>query len=401
MSKMLSQPSAYKKKKVHRCTFLRSLYDREIKGTHMNVVKSTCQTVHPNCSILDVKTPTPFLRKFSPDGRHLIALSTDLTSVEVYDYRGCSMAADILKNFEKNFLVRGNGDVACNQVFERLFKLKHCIKVTPEEEKLIRTCMLFTEDGRYALVGSSISLGDLRLEFNEIYTSNEAIRPNLSYPLEDYRIYLVNLSLGLVSQSLLFKSDNIYLNNNEGIYLLNDTVAILSVQHQTIYIYKIIDNYLQFQRKIGPICNEDDRDVIKSVYTCMNSATYRPFRERSINGLKHKFMVFLYNKAVHENEKSKSNIPLKTFYEKFKQVCKYFKIIVIKYIVIINTFIFLQLVSFRIWKMQLLDENHLLIRYAAERVVTMKIISANVEESYFMIYDMATNTVNSSFSKFN
>lgn len=321
---MLSKSSAFKKKKVHRCTILRSLYDRELNGTHMNVFKSTCQTVHPNCSILDVKIPTPFLRKFSPDGRHLIAFSNDLASVEVYDYRGCSVAADILKNYEKN-IIGADDDVARDQVFDRLFKLKHRIRVTPEEERLTRTCILFTENGHYILVGSSASLDYARLEFNEIYSNNESVKPNPVYPLEDYRIYLINLSRGLVCDSLLFKSDKIYLNHNEGIYLLNDTVAILSVQHQTIYIYKIVNSHMHLQRKIGPICHEDDHDLIKSVYTFIKRATYKPFKERSINGLKHKFMVFLYNKAVDEGEKSKSSIPLKTFYENFKHVCKYFK----------------------------------------------------------------------------
>lgn len=44
--------------------------------------------------------------------------------------------------------------------------------------------------------------------------------------------------------------------------------------------------------------------------------------------------------------------------------------------------------------MQLLDENHILIRYASEEVATIKIQEPNTQASFFMIYNMATTVVN-------
>lgn len=328
MSKTLFKPNAMKKRKSRRCNILHSLYGREINGTRSNIFKTTCQTVHPNCSILDIKIPTPFLRKFLPDGRRFIAFSNDLTSVEVYDYCGCSTVADLLRNYEKNVIgANDEEDIARDQIFERLFKLKYRIRVTPEGEKLTRNCILFTEDGQYALVGSSISLEDVPLEFNDTYSNNESVNPTRSSPLENYTLYLINLRLGLVSQSLLFKSDKIHFNYNQGVYLFNNTVAVLSVQHQTIYIYKIVNNQMHLLRKIGQFCHEDDYNLLTSVYKFMKSSTYKPFREHSINGLKHKFLVFLYKKAVLEGEKLESVLPLKKFYEKFQQVSECFKTI--------------------------------------------------------------------------
>lgn len=46
------------------------------------------QNIVPNLSIACVEKPSCFLRKFTPDGRHLIAFSGDQTSVEIYQYNG-------------------------------------------------------------------------------------------------------------------------------------------------------------------------------------------------------------------------------------------------------------------------------------------------------------------------
>lgn len=55
---------------------------------------------------------------------------------------------------------------------------------------------------------------------------------------------------------------------------------------------------------------------------------------------------------------------------------------------------FFQFLSLRMWKMQLLDENHILIRYASEEVATIKIQEPNTQASFFMVYNMATTMVN-------
>lgn len=329
MSKIFSEPGAIKQKKVPRCTILRSLYDREINGTkrRMNCIRATYQTVYPNCTIINVEKPPCYLRKFTPDGRHFIAFSHDQTSIEVYDYLGCSMAANLLKNYEGNCIGQNNeGDVIRKRIFDRLFQLRYRIRVSPEGEQLNRECSLFTENGDYAVVGSAAVIpDDIRPQFYEIYTNNEAVSPNPLFPLEDYTIHLVNLNLGAVSHYLHFKSDKIFLSHNQGIYLFNNTLAILSVQHQVIHVYKIIRNRFCLLRRIGRFCYEDDHLLVTSVYTIMNRAMYRPFRENSINGLKHKLMVFLYKKAERETKRTGSQYPLRKFYQYFNQVSLYLK----------------------------------------------------------------------------
>lgn len=46
------------------------------------------------------------------------------------------------------------------------------------------------------------------------------------------------------------------------------------------------------------------------------------------------------------------------------------------------------------WKMQLLDEDHILIRYASEEVATIRIQEPNAQASFFMIYNINTAKVN-------
>lgn len=61
----------------------------------------------------------------------------------------------------------------------------------------------------------------------------------------------------------------------------------------------------------------------------------------------------------------------------------------------------MQYLALRMWRLQLLDETHLFIRYATEEMATIKIKNPTLEGNteYFMIYDMASATVNIIFLK--
>lgn len=56
----------------------------------------------------------------------------------------------------------------------------------------------------------------------------------------------------------------------------------------------------------------------------------------------------------------------------------------------------MQYLALRMWRLQLLDETHLFIRYASEAMATIKIKNPTLKvyTEYFMVYDMATATVN-------
>ena len=72
-----------------------------------------------------------------------------------------------------------------------------------------------------------------------IYSNNESVSPNPRNPLEDYTIYVVDVHSQTLVHKLTFNTDKIFLSHNQGLYLYKDRLAILSVQHQTIHMYKL------------------------------------------------------------------------------------------------------------------------------------------------------------------
>jgi hypothetical protein len=71
-----------------------------------------------------------------------------------------------------------------------------------------------------------------------------------------------------------------------------------------------------------------------------------PFRDPFINSLKHRLLVHLWRRA----EQDGSAMAKRRFFQYFDQ-----------------------LRQLRMWKMQLLDENHLFIKYTSEDVVTLRV----------------------------
>lgn len=70
-----------------------------------NLIKRVYLTVTPNYSILNVKIPNCYLRRFSPDGRFLVAFNHNLTGVQIFAFRGSTSGVediDKLKVFPQN-----------------------------------------------------------------------------------------------------------------------------------------------------------------------------------------------------------------------------------------------------------------------------------------------------------
>lgn len=343
----------------------REIYGYKKPGTHFHTARQFYQNVFPNFTVINVEKPPCFLRKFSPDGKHFIAFSSDQTSLEVYTYRGPAAAGDLLQNIKTNRSDKQHFEVK-SKIFERFFKLKFVVNVAQSAEQLNRECSLFTDDGKYVIIGSATYIpDDLRPHFYEIYTNNESVVPNPRSPLEDYTLHLVDLELGKLCDTRQFKVDKIFLSHNQGLYLYKDTLAVLSVQHQIIHIYQILDGMFVDVRKIGRFCFEDDFYFFNSVFPAE-----RAFKEPFINSLKHRLLTFLYKRAARISYTNKNPFELRRFYQYFDNF-----------------------ESLRLWKMQLLDGNHLLIKYASEDVVTLKSTDANSQYSFFVVYNILESKV--------
>jgi de-etiolated-1 len=83
------------------------------------------QCIPLNLTVANIEKPACYLRKFSPCGKYLIAFSSDQASLEIYDFKGCSSAADLLGDWNEEVVV-GTKDKPYeirNKIFDKLFKV--------------------------------------------------------------------------------------------------------------------------------------------------------------------------------------------------------------------------------------------------------------------------------------
>ena len=353
--------------------------------------------VFPNYTLVNVEKPPCFLRKFTPDGRHFIAFSPCQTYLEIYLFLGPSSGSELIhectckSNSNQDYL--GSEDTPQhnklrNGIFSKFFELVAAVPLCTSNngEQLNRECSLFTECGRYVIVGSACYLSDdPHPRMHQIYRNNESVSPNPKHPLEDYTLYCVDIEEGCLTDSIQFKIDKIFLSHNQGIYLYKDRLSILSVQHQTIHIYRLENGLFVEVVKLGRTLHDTDEYLLnvtgqshgQQASTLPHSRAYGPrpyrnYREGVINQLKHRILVFLYKRAVAISQCKEDNHPyqIRKFYQYFDQIR-----------------------SLRMWKMQLLDEYHILIKYASEEVVTQRLQDGNSQISIFVVFNMETTEV--------
>lgn len=186
-------------------------------------------------------------------------------------------------------------------------------------------------------------------------------------PLEDYILCIIDIRTGQVTDQVNFKNDKIFLSNNQGLYLYKNTLAVLSVQHQTIYVYDIFEGQFITTMKIGRFCNDEEASMYNNVH---EFASQPGMREGSIGSLKHRLLTFLWRMAMEESDRTGNAEAIRKFYHSFDQ--------------------YKQL---RMWRIQLLDENMLLIKYASEAVVTLKAQDPNSQQAFFVIYNICDSKI--------
>jgi len=109
-------------------------------------------------------------------------------------------------------------------------------------------------------------------------------------------------------------------------------------------------------------CYDDDLYVISSAYHSSRGPSpaavhQRPYHDVPINSLKHRLLTHLYRRAVADATAAETVVPILVFFRRFDE----FRLL-------------------RMWKMQLLDENHLLIRYGWHRLICV------IKSSHSSIY---------------
>lgn len=326
-----------------------------------NQKRSIYQCIVPNHTEQGVQPPSGFLRKFSPDGQHLLTFSNDQRNVLIYDYLGASSAQSL-------YLEDHSEEDIKMQLFERFFRLRFSIPVT--QDHLNRECSLFSEDCQYVIVVSSDTFAE-DPHMHDIFRNNESILATSESFLEDYTVYLVDIVGGVVTDSKMFKYDKINLSHNQGLSLCNSKLAILSLQQQTIHLFRISGGALIPLQEIGRFCYPDDEFLMSShpaVYSSSEQHTMA-LDEKWFTTLKHRLLCFLMNQAEQRSTRT-DQFPLVNFFNKYYN----FR-------------------SLRIAKMQLLDEFHLLLKYTSKEAIVQKQSDSSSQHSLYVVYNITTTNI--------
>lgn len=97
-------------------------------GMHQHVIRDFYKCIVMNTTVMNVEKPAGYLRKFSPDGKHLIAFTLDQTALEIYQYNGVVAAAQLMNAWKTELVPNTNTDLPYtirSQIFDKLFKVRN------------------------------------------------------------------------------------------------------------------------------------------------------------------------------------------------------------------------------------------------------------------------------------
>uniref|UniRef100_A0A182QBW4 Ig-like domain-containing protein n=1 Tax=Anopheles farauti TaxID=69004 RepID=A0A182QBW4_9DIPT len=323
------------------------------------------QNVCPNLTVVDIRRDPGFLRKFSPDGKYLIAFSADKTAVQIYEYQGCAAAGELLSNWDDREVLEDDSQYSShvtNEIFYKMLKLKYVVDFTDGGKRLDCDCSLFTSDSRYLIVGAVSTAMITPPNIHQQYSNNEVLRRR-KFMLANHTLYIIDIQSGMCSHSLNFPADKIILTNNQGICLYNNTLAVLSIFQQTIHILSIVDGIFISEHKIGRFCSNEDEKCYMDVFRPRISPS--AFQDPAFNGLKHRMLVKLFQAARSKVESGKDSNALLNYYHHFDEYN-----------------------NLRMWNLQLLDDDLLLIMYTHLDVVTLTKNESDKYSSVYVLYNI-------------
>ena len=199
-------------------------------------IRNYYSCIYPNKTLYNVNTPHCHIKRFSPDGRLLICFSKTLHEVQVYKYRP---------------------RIDLKQVgFESYFELHYTKKLVRGNQVLCKDFCLITNHQKVLNLMQMILAS---VAPSQSTTVNEPQSLDCIPQLDDIVFYSLDLESGLVIDEYFFESDYIFLNNHAGVDLYDQTLAITSIQHQSIHFLLIKQSgHFVFLFKFGKYVHVDD-----------------------------------------------------------------------------------------------------------------------------------------------
>ncbi|KAM7343157.1 de-etiolated protein 1 abo [Cochliomyia hominivorax] len=326
--------------------------------------------ITPRLTVQNVDKPHGFLRKFTPDGQLLLAFTVDQKSLDVYHYQGIATVGDLLSNQQYECITAADHSLQSlhirqqlfNTLFKKHFKIPIITAPTASRHFLNREFSLFLDNGRYVLLasmaGGSIFPNYLAYhQYPDLFDDTE---------LYDYIFYLVDLRRGCIADTFKLEHDFVVLSHNHSVSLYDRTLAILSTYRQCIELLElnIVTGKLQRLYTVGPFGSDLDRDRILAHQRNMNFQI-DPGRNLPFSHLKQKILTYMYREIMELSSPLEKREQLKEFYKNFAQIERMI-----------------------ILKMQLIDSDHLLLRYEKRQThMPLSIIVGNKDDNKnFKIY---------------
>eukprot|EP00040_Diaphanoeca_grandis_P012474 m.63192 g.63192 ORF g.63192 m.63192 type:complete len:595 (-) comp23254_c0_seq1:70-1854(-) len=346
-------------------------------GVHSLKQREFYTSIYPNTCAHEIDDdPTVAIRKFSPCGRYLITFSRTSGVHYVHVFR-----------MKSGYRPTKETPTA---LWQHYFVIHFSAVISQGNQMLNKDFCLFSSDAQYLLVASTTAQPDVNESPQERFPQIKC--------LEDITLHVVDMKTGVECSKRKFELDYISLAHNAGIYLRRDLVAVLSSYRQKIHLFRIREGgQLHHLQTIGDGCYPDD-ELFLSQTRCEPPRRAPPaeipaptslaaIMERAIEpiqepaaaededcifGLRQRILTFLFRRA-HLSDNSASGI--RYFHHHFSEFS-----------------------SLCIWRMQLLDDRHLLLKYGSrDHVGSRSNDSMGIHHAFFVVYDFITTEVISMF----
>ncbi|EPZ33985.1 De-etiolated protein 1, Det1 domain-containing protein [Rozella allomycis CSF55] len=282
-----------------------------------------------NQTSYEVATVDRCVKKFSPDGKYIVAIDKACHSVFIHDVFHYPSEENVVN-------------------FTTLFPLKSGIQLTTDSQLICKEFMLFHE--HYLILASAVGHSEFVRPPNQNPNSIQ-----MTTLLDDVTFHCINMEDGVETGRLTFPFDLIFLSYQTCVHMFDNMICIVSSQHQLIYIMMIKpDGGLAKVKEIGYTVYEDDN-------LTFNDTDFNP---DILYGIKQKMITFLFRKAYNEGLCS-----LMRFYNIFDQLRKLV-----------------------IWRVQFIDKDNLIIKLTLPECIPSR-SDSNIGLSLYLFYNHMTATV--------
>ncbi|RLM93223.1 light-mediated development protein DET1 isoform X1 [Panicum miliaceum] len=258
------------------------VFDRQLlsprPGAAVNTIRQFYENLVPSYTIYDIDCPDYSFRKFTDDGKYLVAFSRNHQDLIVY--RPIWLTYSCTEECDSHDLPPKA------KKFDSFFKQLYSIPLASSNEYICKDFFLYMECHQFGLFATSTA------QSNDSTATEGAIHGVPS--IEKITFYLVRLEDGVILDEKAFCNDFINLAHSIGAYLYEDLLCIVSLRYQTIHILQIRDSgNLVEVRKIGAFCREDDELFLHSHVQSGYGGSFLP-------GIKQRLLSYIFRKTWNE-----------------------------------------------------------------------------------------------------